>query len=737
MTFSINAAAPWVITQFDSDDATISSIKEDPANQGSQTLIEFTGTHNFATGDLVRISGATPYDGHHTVMRVVNTTSITIGYVPGAALSTGTVKKGDNMLTDMFTDIPALNLTTDGAPKVLDSFSVGPETDRYHGINMHDAVRIMVTGTLRIDEREELWIHDNVSHVTIDVPTGGLLIIGHQEMVNGALYRPDWCPLKFTKLYANNPMGDTADLRINGSLIQYGGVIYGTGMIYFGTDSTIHLIAGKLVGTRPTNVNRILSNSKNLHITDDYVTEGSYRFDFAYPPVQITGFKPAFTNTGTFRVRSGTDIPVYVIENYDAKGITFAGDCFDAAKLEMKNLEYEGELLITHNNPGTMVPVTSVTKEVIIKTVDIHGNPVEWARFYIPDFDNGNRPSTGTYKVSSQIESFDTDRIANNLTLRGGVTPPIKLLTRTLREGHSANSAYGSNNGWQGSSTTLIDYRSKNNSYDDLFDIHIWQYDSRYRLLEDVPMRGAGVLTITAELVPDPYVTATQDEANAYQGRFNLDGNTDVLHVTVDSNLDQLYDYLKALKIDINTQFDPAFEPVTYPSITEQIGTADGNTLDIGAVNLIVNDGVKLSVGKKFTSLRTTGTVTGQVESGRHDTTGITGRIVPEHAGMSIYYRLYDANNRYTDAYVTHADKSPFEIKMTLGGKIEAVAKAPRHRFKKFTVTADHPVYNVLLDREPHVRIEDLARTDRNRLRYLTQCISTTTPKRVRYGMVG
>ena len=152
MTFGINAAAPWVITQFDSDDATISSIKEDPANLGAQTLIEFAAALNFATGDLVRISGATPYDGHHTVMRVVNTTSITIGYVSGAALTTGTVKKGDNALTDMFTDIPVLNLDPgdDDAPNVLDSFSVGPETDRYHGINMHDDVRIMVTGTLRI-----------------------------------------------------------------------------------------------------------------------------------------------------------------------------------------------------------------------------------------------------------------------------------------------------------------------------------------------------------------------------------------------------------------------------------------------------------------------------------------------------------------------------------------------------------------------------------------------------------
>ena len=716
MTFALSGTAGnYVLTQTNSDSRTISSIREDPANRETKTLITFTAAHNFTAGDLVMIAGASVYNGHHNVLDVIDTTNITIGHVPGNPMSTGTVEKGDNAFSNALVDEPGLALRT---PDVLESFSVGPEENRHHGLRMHGDLRFQINGTLRIDEGEELWANDDAQRLTIQIGDGGRLLIGHQEMINGAVYRPDWCPIKFTKSIQNN--ADGADLRVedNGTLIQYGGTIYGQGLIYFAPRSHVRLIQGKMIGTKATGINRVLSDSIMLYITDDYKTEGSCRFDFAYPPQQSTGFKPAFTSNGTFRVRSKADIStVYVFENYDAKGITFAADCYEAAKLEFKNLEYEGELLVTHNKPiisqgVTRAPVTAVTKELIMKTIDIHGQPVEWARFYIPDYDNGNRPNTGTYRINSQIESFDTDRIANNLTLRGGVAPVIKLLTRTLREGMSAGNIYGSrgrsyNRDWQGSTTTLVDYRSKNNSYDDLFDVHIWQYAHRLRILEDVPMRGAGVLTLTAELVPDPYVTATQDEANGYQGRFTLDGNTDLLHVTIDSNLDQLYDYLKALKIDVNTEFDPAFEPVTYPSIDKQIGTADGTTLDIGAVNIVVNNGITLSGGKKFGTLRTTGSMTGNIVTGIHTGTHVTALISTEHSGTSIYYRTYSSNGTYSDGYDTNKDT--FKIQIPVGGWIEAVAKAPRRIYHKFTITHDNPVYTISLDPEPHVRSVDLS----------------------------
>ena len=715
MTFTLTqpTSGNYVLTQTDSDEATISSIREDPNNLGSQTLITFTADHAYAVGDLITITNASGFDGHYDVVRMIDARNITIPYVDATAHTAGTVMKGDKGLANAIVDEPTLVSTDVNVnPGVFESNVIGQSGDQHHMFRIHGNIQIVVNGTMRINYREELWVNDDVLRITITVSTGGLLILGHQEMIHGAVYRPDWCPIKFTKTFANGITN--ADLRVAGSFTQYGGTIYGHGMIYFEPESHIRLITGTLYGTKSVNVSRILSESKDLHITDDYRAEGSYRFDFAYPAVRTTGFRPAYTDNGTFRVRSAADLDdTYVFENYDAKGIVFAGDAFQGSKLEFKNLAYEGELLVTHNNPGDTTPVTSVTKELIMKTVDIHGQPVEWARFYIHDTNNGNRPTNGTYLVNSQIESFDTDRIANNLTLRGGVAPVIKLLTRTLREGHSSGNVYGAINTqgtpWPGSSTTLIDYRSKNNSYDDLFDIYIWQYAHRLRILEDVPMRGAGVLTITAELVPDPYVTVSQDEANAYQGRFTLNGTTDVLHVTIDSDLDQLYDYLKVLKIDVNTQFDPAFEPVEYPSIDKQIGTADGTTLDIGAVNVVINNGITLSTGKKFTVLKTTGTVSGNFDTAIHTGTHISALISTDHSDTSIYYRAYNVNGSFTDGYVTHTDGSDFRIQVADGGRIEAVAKSPRHKFHRFTITYEDPNYHISLDPEPHVRSVDLS----------------------------
>ena len=44
-------------------------------------------------------------------------------------------------------------------------------------------------------------------------------------------------------------------------------------------------------------------------------------------------------------------------------------------------------------------------------------------------------------------------------------------------------------------------------------------------------MKGPDTLHLTIELQPDPYATVDQDTANSYQGRFTMDGNTDLLTV--------------------------------------------------------------------------------------------------------------------------------------------------------------------------------------------------------------
>ena len=699
--FSISAAAPWVITQTDADPLNITTIKADTANPG-QVLITTATIHDYAVGDLITLKNTTHYDGCYNISRVIDTETVSIPHRTTATANTGTVAKGDNALSDILTDIPNIAL---GTPDVLNSFAIGQIADRHRGLRMHGDVRIVINGALQIDEREELWVNDNVNAPTIDIGANGTLILGHEEMINGALYRPDWCPLKFTRSLENDK--NKGDLRILGKLIQYGGTIYSGGVVYFAPDSEVRLIQGKLIGTAGSGITRVVQESKNLTIEDNYAIEGSARIDMYYQPQQTTGFRPAYVDNGTFRARGRLNIGVYEFENFDARGITYAGDCFNASKVQFKNLAYDKELLVTHNSPGAKTPVTKVMKEFILHVTDIHGMPLDFARFYIVDTDNGRRPANGTYRIDSQIESFDTDRIHNIITLRGGISQKIDILTRTLREGHSIGHTYGASNaGSVGSNTTIVDYRGKNDTYDDLFDVHIWHYSHLYKVLKDISMRGPGILHVTAELVPDPYVTATREVANTYQGRFTVNHITTTIHVTIDSTLDQLYDYIKVVKNDSHVRFDQGFEPITYPTLDKAIGTAEGTTLDVGEMNIVVDNGITLSGGKKLTTLKTTGTITGNVRSGKHDTAGITAVITPEQSDTAIYYRAYSANGTFRDGYATGG---PFEIMIQDGGYIVAVAKAPKHKYHKFTVTHDNPTYVISLESEPHVKGVDLS----------------------------
>ena len=60
-----------------------------------------------------------------------------------------------------------------------------------------------------------------------------------------------------------------------------------------------------------------------------------------------------------------------------------------------------------------------------------------------------------------------------------------------------------------------------------------------------------------------------------------------------------------------------------------------------------------------------------------------------------------------SDGYDTNKDT--FKIQIPVGGWIEAVAKAPRRIYHKFTIPHDNPVYTISLDPEPHVRSVDLS----------------------------
>ena len=624
MTFSWSAGD--TIVQADTNIVQILTISAAPSPRNTtHTQITYTNPTPtvpiYAVGDVISVTN-TALDGHYIVTRVGaahDRLEFKRGH-SGAQTTGGSMAKGDKDLTSLFAIVALQNRDGSGVKR----FTTGPAANRYYKYLVYN-IKIRIDGVVIIPEHEELDLEAATTSplqpmLAVSAKPARLILGSEVEYSDGSVRRPNWCPINSTSQLSTRS-NEPASLEVAGMFRQNGGIVRMGGNVLFSSGSSIRLAGpGGMVGTGTVS-NRMRSKTNDLTIVDDYKITGSLRLDLWETPKSVRGWRPEFADFGGFQIRSTGSAEEFHIHNFDGKGLAYTGDCFEAPKVTFVNLALEGEMIVTHNNQGTRTPVTKVVKDLQVNTVDIHGNPLEWARIYIPDFDNGNRPVNGTYddgvtpeSNSPLLESYDTDRIWDGLTLRGGVAPSVQIMTRTFREGHSAGGVYGTTgSGWSGSDTTKIDYRSKNNSYDDLFDIHVWQYASLYRHVQDVPMKGPDTLHLTIELQPDPYVTVDQDTANSYQGRFTMDGNTDLLTVTIDSDLDQLYDYLKALKIDVNTQFDPGFEPVTYPSINKQIGTADGTTLDIGEVDIVVNDGIKLVSGKKFKALRTTGTTTGDM----------------------------------------------------------------------------------------------------------------------------
>jgi len=137
----------------------------------------------------------------------------------------------------------------------------------------------------------------------------------------------------------------------------------------------------------------------------------------------------------------------------------------------------------------------------------------------------------------------------------------------------------------------------------DTASLNQWAYSQQYANASSV-LRGIGVASATILSLPDTNVTLSQTAANAIlASNFTVDTATNTITVTANSTLDNIYDAMKAYKCTA-TQAN-----LQYPSISTQPVNASGSSL-VTAMNIVVNSGVTLSNGSKFTSINTSGTFT-------------------------------------------------------------------------------------------------------------------------------
>ena len=138
---------------------------------------------------------------------------------------------------------------------------------------------------------------------------------------------------------------------------------------------------------------------------------------------------------------------------------------------------------------------------------------------------------------------------------------------------------------------------------EDTFNFYIWSYANQSKVINET-LAGVGTLVLADKVFVDSGVTLSNSAALAkLASSFTVNTSTNTITVTASSTLDDLYDAMKAYKcqaIQANLE---------YPTISTQPVTASGTSI-VTAMNVVVNSGVTLSNGAKFTSLSTSGTFT-------------------------------------------------------------------------------------------------------------------------------
>jgi len=135
----------------------------------------------------------------------------------------------------------------------------------------------------------------------------------------------------------------------------------------------------------------------------------------------------------------------------------------------------------------------------------------------------------------------------------------------------------------------------------DLGTAYQWAY-TQLPASASVKLRGVDGTLTTFASAADPSITLSQTAANAkLASSFTVNTSTNTLTVTANSTLDDIYDVMKAYKCTA------AQTNLQYPAIDTQPVSASGSTLTT-AMNIVVNTGVTLSRGSKFTAINTSGT---------------------------------------------------------------------------------------------------------------------------------
>lgn len=494
--------------------------------------------------------------------------------------------------------------------------------------------QLIIRGTLTIDpELEELLINGSgTNSELIRVEQSGHLIIGKEIVKNGYSRYSEGMAI-----YLENTISgfiNRVSFYNQSSLTWNGGVIsiYAGKFGFYGDNVTVRINSknAKLIYRTTDPQNQIRQE------TDDFVSNGFTLINGDLTIVgtgqQLNGYD-AVQCTGALAFSSATpniDVP---LRNYSGgnKGNDIDVKFWAGCRPILINPEFGSQLNAgAHlSGSGTSYGVIRVYKEINIHTKDNVNNPVSGVRYYIEDYNNGQRE---TYTRESPSINLTGDNLYSGYTNVNGYSGAFQVLLAANIVNTGNGDAVNTNNySW--------DYRSKNNNNEDVFDVHLMGYNYLIQQLPDVTLKGIDTNEVTATMIVDENISRTTiAEAQNINGiaiTHNSSNNTGVITITDTVSLCDLYDFVKAEKIATNY-----LEPTLLTTAVQ----ANGSLLETGEYQLNISSTGRLITCDKFTKVNSLVT---SVLNDQNDNLGVA---------------LEDATNNYKVIILENVDSANVDV---------------------------------------------------------------------------
>lgn len=409
--------------------------------------------------------------------------------------------------------------------------------------------KVNILGTLTIDPTKEVLICGVAEYNrTLEIFGTGTLNLGRNiEFEDGDYQTPGVAIIMTNNNLSACCSGQAFNIRKRGRLNWNGATLISNASIRWEARARVNIKNAKIIGNRGSLCN--ISNHSSLTNIDGLELVNDVCIDFHIPPFKCTNLDIKNSEKGLqiLHTEEPRSITPYIIHNYNSIGVTKDLCVSNGANLELINTKKSVELsnIITDNE----LSVIQYFKEFKLSAYDTSNNPIEGAKYYFTDTDNGSRFDIEPRNTNIRYHFLQTkiySQVSDNL----GVFPPERILTEVdyITEVDS---------------DVIKDFRGIKNSYKAFFNINLISYLHNYALLTR-PMSGCDINDLSISLSEDNLITEKD--------------------ITVVSNYD---------KIDTAEKFyDKAKEYLfnNYTGEKNTLVTRSDNTVYAGSYNIIIDD---------------------------------------------------------------------------------------------------------------------------------------------------